>query len=213
LEFFTLNENVASYFLENEQAAFAPSRMVPGIEPSAERMLQWRLYSYPDTQNYRLGVNNQMLPVNKPKCPFMDNHQNGEMNFNNPEPPNPINYFPSTMSGDTLSPAYPHDPILVLQGAKVRVDIDDNNDFGQPGQRYASWDSARQGRFAMRVASTLSGKLVTSTVLNRWLDYWNNVNTTLASNIKMYLNELKEDEYSPLHEFKRDFLKTHGSVL
>jgi len=211
---FTLNENVANNFLENEQAAFAPSRMIPGVEPSAERMLQWRLYAYPDTQRYRLGVNNQMLPVNAPKCPYMNNHQNGEMNFADPEPPNPINYFPSTLSGETVSPKYPHDPILVLQGAKVRVDIDDNADFLQPGQRYNSWDPARQQRFAMRVASTLSGSFVTQLILNRWMDYWTNVSPQLAANIKMYLNELHGgDESLPIYQFRRDFLKAHGSSL
>jgi len=36
--------------LENEQIAFSPSRLVPGIEPSDEKMLQTRLFAYADTQ-------------------------------------------------------------------------------------------------------------------------------------------------------------------
>jgi catalase len=36
---FVLNENPVSQFLENEQSAFSPGRMVPGIEPSDEKML------------------------------------------------------------------------------------------------------------------------------------------------------------------------------
>ena len=35
-----LNRNPANYFAEVEQSAFSPSHMVPGIEPSLDRMLQ-----------------------------------------------------------------------------------------------------------------------------------------------------------------------------
>lgn len=39
-----LNRNPANYFAEVEQLAFAPSHMVPGIEPSPDKMLQvWLL--------------------------------------------------------------------------------------------------------------------------------------------------------------------------
>ena len=44
-----LNENPQNYFAEIEQAAFSPSHLVPGIEPSADPVLQSRLFSYPDT--------------------------------------------------------------------------------------------------------------------------------------------------------------------
>lgn len=36
---FTLNRNPDNYFAEVEQAAFAPTNTVPGIEPSADKML------------------------------------------------------------------------------------------------------------------------------------------------------------------------------
>lgn len=62
-----LNRNPQNYFAEVEQAAFSPSHMVPGIEPSPDKMLQARLFSYPDTHRHRLGVNYQNIPVN---CPF-----------------------------------------------------------------------------------------------------------------------------------------------
>lgn len=40
-----LNENVESFFTENEQIAFAPSRMVPGVAPSNDKLLQARLFA------------------------------------------------------------------------------------------------------------------------------------------------------------------------
>lgn len=64
---FVLNENPKNYFAEVEQAAFSPSHTVPGIEASADPVLQSRLFSYPDTHRHRLGVNYAQIPVN---CPF-----------------------------------------------------------------------------------------------------------------------------------------------
>jgi catalase len=52
-----LNRNPENYHAEVEQSAFAPSHLVPGIEPSMDKMLQGRLFSYPDTHRYRLGKN------------------------------------------------------------------------------------------------------------------------------------------------------------
>lgn len=52
-----LNKNPDNYFAEVEQAAFAPTHTVPGIEPSNDKMLQGRLFSYPDTHRHRLGPN------------------------------------------------------------------------------------------------------------------------------------------------------------
>jgi len=40
-----LNRNPTNYFAEVEQSAFSPSHLVPGIEPSPDRMLQARLFS------------------------------------------------------------------------------------------------------------------------------------------------------------------------
>jgi hypothetical protein len=74
-----LNRNPDNYFAEIEQAAFAPSNIVPGIGFSPDKMLQGRLFSYGDTQRYRLGVNFNHIPVNAPKCPFHSYHRDGAM--------------------------------------------------------------------------------------------------------------------------------------
>ena len=71
---FELNRNPANYFAEVEQAAFAPSNVVPGISFSPDRMLQARLFAYADAQRYRLGVNHTLIPVNAPKCPVHNFH-------------------------------------------------------------------------------------------------------------------------------------------
>ena len=53
----TLDRNPADNHTEIEQAAFAPSNLVPGIGPSPDRMLLGRLFSYADAHRARLGVN------------------------------------------------------------------------------------------------------------------------------------------------------------
>ncbi|KAL7424303.1 hypothetical protein Q5752_001893 [Cryptotrichosporon argae] len=80
-----LNENPKNYFAEVEQAAFNPSHMVPGIEPSADPVLQGRLFSYPDAHRHRIGANYQQLPVNAPVVPYhMANFQrDGQMAYYN----------------------------------------------------------------------------------------------------------------------------------
>lgn len=82
---FTLNENAVNYFAEIEQVAFSPSHMVQGIEPSADPVLQSRLFSYADTHRHRVGVNYQQLPVNAPRTGFkFGNFQrDGSMAFYN----------------------------------------------------------------------------------------------------------------------------------
>lgn len=82
---FVLNENVKNYFAEIEQIAFNPAHMPPGIEPSADPVLQSRLFSYPDTHRHRIGVNYQQLPVNASRTPFRSGNfqRDGSMAFYN----------------------------------------------------------------------------------------------------------------------------------
>ena len=81
----TLNENAVNYFAEIEQIAFSPSHLVPGIEPSADPVLQSRLFSYPDTHRHRLGTNYQQLPVNAPRPAYnyANFQRDGQMAFFN----------------------------------------------------------------------------------------------------------------------------------
>ena len=70
-----LNRNPENYHAEVEQSAFAPAHTVPGIEPSFDKMLQGRLFSYNDTHRHRLGANHNQIPIN---CPYRTRIHNGE---------------------------------------------------------------------------------------------------------------------------------------
>ncbi|MDO5713306.1 MAG: catalase [Tissierellia bacterium] len=73
-----LNRTVENFFAENEQAAFHPGNLVRGIEASNDPLLQGRMFSYTDTQMYRLnGPNFQDLPINRPLVDVHNNQRDG----------------------------------------------------------------------------------------------------------------------------------------
>ncbi|KAG4068140.1 hypothetical protein HA402_001565 [Bradysia odoriphaga] len=93
-------KNPDNYFAEVEQIAFCPGHMVPGIEPGPDRLLQARMFAYSDAHNYRLGVNNAQIPINR--CPFEARvlHRDGFMNVG-PNGGNSPNYYPNSFHGLT----------------------------------------------------------------------------------------------------------------
>ncbi len=76
-----LNRNPENYFAEVEQAAFEPANMVPGVEPSPDKMLLGRLFSYPDTHRHRIGTNYLQLPINQPMVPVHSYNKDGAMRY------------------------------------------------------------------------------------------------------------------------------------
>lgn len=93
----TLNKNPENYFAEVEQSGFSPANTVPGIEPSADPVLQARLFSYSDTQRYRLGTNFNQIPVNRPLqafCPFQRDGAGSVLGNYGPAPNYPSSFDP-----------------------------------------------------------------------------------------------------------------------
>jgi len=71
-----LNKLPNNFFMESEQAAFNPSSMIPGIEPTPDKLLQARLFVYRDAQLYRLGTPNyNQISVNCPFRAHVSNHE------------------------------------------------------------------------------------------------------------------------------------------
>ncbi|TAQ89519.1 hypothetical protein B7494_g2189 [Chlorociboria aeruginascens] len=103
----TLNRNPDNYFAEIEQVAFSPGHLVPGVEASADPVLQARLFSYADSQRHRLGVNYQQIPVNRPLHANNPFQRDGPMavNGNYGSKPN----YPSSF--EPLAPTTAYTPI------------------------------------------------------------------------------------------------------
>ncbi|MDI7637251.1 catalase HPII, partial [Cronobacter sakazakii] len=92
-----LNRNPDNFFAENEQAAFHPGHIVPGLDFSNDPLLQGRLFSYTDTQISRLGGPNfHEIPINRPTCPYHNFQRDGmhRMDIDT----NPANYEPNSIN-------------------------------------------------------------------------------------------------------------------
>jgi catalase len=130
-----LDRNPSNYFAEVEQAAFEPKNIVPGMGFSPDKMLQARLISYPDAHRYRLGVNYDTLPVNKPQCPVHTYNRDGAMRFDGNSGPQ-VNYEPNSFDGPTQDPAYRERP-RAISGVVDRHDHRVDEDYyTQPGNLF-----------------------------------------------------------------------------
>ncbi|WP_314418645.1 catalase HPII [Pseudescherichia vulneris] len=92
-----LNRNPDNFFAENEQAAFHPGHIVPGLDFTNDPLLQGRLFSYTDTQISRLGGPNfHEIPINRPTCPYHNFQRDGmhRMDIDT----NPANYEPNSIN-------------------------------------------------------------------------------------------------------------------
>lgn len=134
----TLNGNPENYFQEVEQSAFSPGTLVPGIEPSEDKLLQGRLFSYFDTQRHRLGGNFQQLPVNAPKTAVTTYNQDGYMSTRKQQ--GDVNYQPSVnkplVTEDTK---FRYSKSEFLNVATTQAKISKPNDFAQAGELYRSF--------------------------------------------------------------------------
>ena len=115
-----LNRNPDNYFAEVEQAGFSPANVVPGISHSPDKMLQVRIFGYADAHRYRLGVNYESLPVNRPRCPVHNYHRDGAMRFDGNDG-GAVNYEPNSFGGPKEDPAF-REPPLHITGDADRYD-------------------------------------------------------------------------------------------
>uniref|UniRef100_A0A7S0ZLG9 Catalase n=1 Tax=Timspurckia oligopyrenoides TaxID=708627 RepID=A0A7S0ZLG9_9RHOD len=175
-----LNKNVDNQFLENEQIAFSPALVVPGIYYSDDKLLQSRLFSYTDTQRYRLGANYLQLPINAPKNAHRNHHYDGQLNPMHRE--GEVNYHPSHFEKLQHAPVYPT-PRVTVSGTRTKEPIQKENNFAQAGERYRSFDVARQERFVGRVADWLNSPRVTNELKSIWLGYWSQCDSDLGSKL------------------------------
>ncbi|PAU66079.1 catalase [Pseudomonas sp. PIC25] len=131
-----LNKNPDNVFQETEQVAMAPANLVPGIEPSEDRLLQGRVFSYADTQMYRLGANGLQLPVNRPKVEVNNGNQDGAMNSGHST--SGVNYQPSRLMPreETAHARYSR---LPLTGTTQQAKIQREQNFKQAGELYRSY--------------------------------------------------------------------------
>jgi catalase len=150
-----LNRNPENFFAETEQAAFCPASIIPGIDFSADKLLQGRIFSYADTQRHRLGANYLQLPVNRPQVPVNNNRRDGAMQYA-PYDGGTVNYEPNTLAGgmpnEAPTTATTHES---LKGNIGRQKTGLTNDFKQAGERYRSLSKVDQDHLVDNIVDSL----------------------------------------------------------
>lgn len=183
---FVLNENVKNYFAEIEQVAFNPAHMVPGIEPSADPVLQSRLFSYPDAHRHRVGVNYQQLPVNSTTTPYkMANFQrDGNMAFyNQGSRPNylssiePIQFRERSVDLDKVHSEFTGRAVSFLSTVNPE-------DFNAPRALWEKvWDEDAKKRFIGNISGHMSN-CHSEEILKRQIAIFREVSEDIASRLE-----------------------------
>ena len=151
-----LNRMPQNYFAEVEQAAFSPVNIVPGMGYSPDKMLQARLVSYDDAHRYRLGVNFDALPVNRPQCPVHTYHRDGSMRFDDNGGVGP-NYEPNSFGGPVEQHQYTERPMPITGDAARYNHRDGNDDYKQPGDLYRLMTPDQRDRLIHNLACSMHG--------------------------------------------------------
>ena len=149
----TLNKVPDNYFETTEESAFCPCVMVPGIEPSPDRMLQGRLFAYADTQRYRVGPNYMQLPINRPLAQVNDNNIDGAMQ--SAARPGDVNYEPTSAAGQPAEqPTFRYSQYPTA-GTTQQKPIDKTNNFQQAGDFYRALSKHEQDDLIKNLAADL----------------------------------------------------------
>lgn len=150
-----LNRNPENYFAEVEQSAFNPMNVIDGIGFSPDKMLQGRLFSYRDAQNYRLGVNHGQIPVNRPRCPFHSYHRDGMMRTDGNNG-SAIGYEPNSYGEWQDSPEM-KEPPLKLHGDAYNYNEReyDEDYYSQPGDLFRLMSPGQQKALFKNTAANM----------------------------------------------------------
>ena len=179
-----LNRNPQNYFAEVEQSAFSPANVVPGIGHSPDKMLQFRIVSYADAHRYRLGVNYESLPVNKPRCPVATYHRDGSMRCDD-NGGGSVNYEPNTRGGPVEDPRF-KEPPLTISGDADRYDHrQGNDDYTQAGNLYRLLPADERERLHQAIAGAMNG--VPREIIERQLKHFEKAAPAYAKGVRAAL--------------------------
>lgn len=166
----TLNKIPENFFEEVEQAAFSPGTLVPGIEASEDKLLQGRLFSYFDTQRYRIGSNFQQVPVNASRVDVNSVNQDGT--FSNRGKQSDVNYQPSVSNdGYKDNESYKYSTTTYPVASTTQQKISKPNDFKQAGEFYRSLSEPEKVNLLKNLSGDL-GQVTNRKVLLKMVSYF-----------------------------------------
>ncbi|KAA6224935.1 MULTISPECIES: catalase [unclassified Campylobacter] len=181
-----LNKNVKNYFNEVEQAAFSPSNIVNGIGFSPDKMLQARIFSYPDAQRYRIGTNYHLLPVNRPRVEINTYNVAGAMNFD--EYKNCGAYYePNSFAESPKEDKKYLEPDLNIGDKAQRYAPLDDDFYTQPRALYNIMDEAQKKALFSNIADSMQG--VDGVIIDRALRHFEKIDPSYAKGVKDALSK------------------------
>ena len=187
----TLNRNPENFHAQIEQAAFAPSNIVPGIGFSPDKMLLGRVFSYADAHRYRIGPNFHQLEVNRP-INGPQNHYTIDGPMRVEHTGNQAVYAPNSEGRSFADGQGPAEDGWEADGEMVRSAYNlhaEDDDFGQAGTLVREvWDDALREQFCQTVAGHLLGG-VHGEVLERAFWYWDQVDAACGAKIRQLVAE------------------------
>ncbi|MFJ7906293.1 catalase [Kitasatospora sp. NPDC096204] len=132
-----LNRNPDNIFAEVEQSIFSPAHFVPGIGPSPDKMLQGRLFAYGDAHRYRVGINADHLPVNRPHATEARTNSRDGYLYDGRHGRRK-NYEPNSFGGpvETGRPLWAATAVDGSTGTHAAPSHAEDNDFVQAGDLY-----------------------------------------------------------------------------
>ncbi|KAA9022022.1 catalase KatA [Niallia endozanthoxylica] len=148
-----LDRNPENYFAEVEQATFSPGSFVPGIEASPDKMLQGRLFAYADAHRYRVGINHNHLPINRPLTPVHNYQRDGQMRFDG-NGGGSVYYEPNSFGGPTEVPEHKQTPFQVT-GLAEQVACDSNDHYTQAGDLYRLMSAEERTRLVETIVGAM----------------------------------------------------------
>ena len=176
-----LNRNADNYFAEIEQSAYNPSNVVPGIGFSPDKMLQGRLFSYPDAHRYRIGTHYESLPVNQPKAPVAHYHRDGTMPFGLKTNPDAY-YEPNSFGGPVEDPSV-QEPPHKYAGDVGRYDYRGEADhYSQPRALFELFDDGQRQRLFGNIAGAMAG--VPDEIVERQMGHFERVHPDYAAGVR-----------------------------
>ncbi|EAI4827497.1 catalase [Campylobacter lari] len=179
-----LNKNVQNYFNEVEQAAFSPSNIVSGIGFSPDKMLQARIFSYPDAHRYRIGTNYHLLPVNRAKSEVNTYNVAGAMNFDTYKN-GPAYYEPNSYDDSPKEDKSYLEPDLTLEGNAQRYAPLDDDFYTQPRALFDIMNESQKEQLFKNIAASMNG--VDEKIIARALSHFEKISSEYANGVKKAL--------------------------
>ncbi|KAB0613227.1 catalase [Campylobacter hyointestinalis] len=182
----TLNKNPENYFNEVEQAAFSPSNIVPGIGYSPDRMLQARIFSYPDAQRYRIGVHYQQLAVNKPVVEVNNYYVGGAMNNGSYKQEPHAYYEPNSFGGPVESAKFAEPDLAIGDVAQKFNHREYYADYyTDPRALYKILPADEKNRLYSNIAESMEG--VKDEIIQRAISHFEQIDPEYAKGVKAAL--------------------------